>query len=76
MLDVHPETVRRLSQRQIGAVGVPERMSESFDMKHRVALLALIGIVGVLTVALRGCQDPTKPIPWVSGEHASVPAMP
>jgi len=44
---------------------------EKHPVKKRVALIALVVVFIGASVALRGCQDPTKPIPWISDLRAS-----
>jgi hypothetical protein len=45
--------------------------NEGYAVKKRVALIALVAVFIAGSAALRGCQDPTKPIPWVSDLPAS-----
>ena len=44
---------------------------EGNRVKKRVALIALVAVCIAASAALRGCEDPTKPIPWVSDLRAS-----
>jgi hypothetical protein len=45
-------------------------------MKKRIALIALVGVLVLLSAGPRGCWDFTKPTPWVAEARSSAPDSP